>query len=176
MSAERPVPPARRSGAPLKGALVLAMLIVAAAAGYAVGLRAGAERELLFARPAEAQGVAFVREAPCADKTCHTLWLGSSREDAVQVASLAPERERCDEITWAADGLRVGFLVNGYQLRIFDGYTRKPVREVNLIEPDGTPSSRFVRGITFSGNGAAVTFDECPRGRSGCKSGLAAVR
>jgi hypothetical protein len=47
---------------------------------------------------------------------------------------------------------------------------------VNLIDPDGIPSSRIVRGVTFSQNGAAVTFDDCPRGRSGCKSGLAAVR
>jgi hypothetical protein len=30
--------------------------------------------------------------------------------------------------------------------------------------------------VTFSQNGAAVTFDDCPRGHSGCKSGLAAVR
>jgi hypothetical protein len=47
---------------------------------------------------------------------------------------------------------------------------------VNLIEPDANPTSRFARGVTFSQNGAAVTFDECPRGRSGCKSGLVAVR
>ena len=38
------------------------------------------------------------------------------------------------------------------------------------------PSSRLARGVTFSQNGAAVTFDDCPRGRSGCKPGLAAVR
>jgi hypothetical protein len=176
MSAERPVPPARPAGAPLKAFLVLAIVAAGAALGYAVGVRAGAVRELLVVRPTEAQRVAFVREAPCADKTCQTLWLGNSREDAVQVASLAAEIERCDEIAWAKDGLRVGFVVNGYQLRIFDGYTRKPVRDVDLIEPDGTPTSRFVRGVTFSDNGAAVTFDECPRGRSGCKSGLAAVR
>ena len=92
------------------------------------------------------------------------------------MASLAPGTEHCEEIAWAKDGYRVGFVVNGYQLRIFDAENRKQVRQVNLIEPDGTPSSRFVRGVTFSQNGAAVTFDDCPRGRSGCKSGLAAVR
>lgn len=176
MSAERPVPPARSSGKPLKAAMILAGVIAATAAGYVMGRRAGAVHQLLSARPTEAQRVAFVREEPCADKTCQTIWLGNSREDAVQVASLAAETERCEEIAWAKDGLRVGFVINGYQLRIFDGYTRKPVREVNLIEPDGAPSSRFVRGVTFSDNGAAVTFDDCPRGRSGCRSGLAAVR
>lgn len=175
MSVERSVPPARSSGAPLKAAVALAV-VIAAAAGYVMGRRAGAVHELLFARPTEAQRVAFVQEEPCADKTCQTMWLGNSREDAVQVGSLAAATERCEEIAWAKDGLRVGFVINGYQLRIFDGYTRKPVREVNLIEPDGNPTSRFVRGVTFSQNGAAVTFDECPRGRSGCKSGLVAVR
>jgi hypothetical protein len=175
MSVERSVPPARSSGAPLKAAVALAV-VIAAAAGYVMGRRAGAVHELLFARPTEAQRVAFVQEEPCAGKTCQTMWLGNSREDAVQVGSLAAATERCEEIAWAKDGLRVGFVINGYQLRIFDGYTRKPVRDVNLIEPDGNPTSRFVRGVTFSQNGAAVTFDDCPRGRSGCKSGLVAVR
>ena len=68
------------------------------------------------------------------------------------------------------------FVINGYQLRVFDGVARKPINQVNLIEPDGNPSSRIVRGVTFSQNGASVTFDDCPRGRSGCKSGLIAVR
>ena len=67
-------------------------------------------------------------------------------------------------------------MVNGYQLRIFDGVSHTPINQVNLIDPDGTPSSRVVRGVTFSQNGAAVTFDDCPRGRSGCRSGLKAVR
>ncbi|MEN3338213.1 MAG: hypothetical protein V7647_1889 [Acidobacteriota bacterium] len=177
MSVEGSLPAARPRRPALRTGLVMAAVIVGAGAvGYVAGLRVGAVHVLLFATPTEARRVAFVREEPCADRTCQSLWLGNSRDDAVQVASLTPGAERCEEIAWAKDGLRVGFVINGYQLRIFDGYTRKPVRSVNLIEPDGTPTSRFVRGVTFSDNGAAVTFDECPRGRSGCKSGLAAVR
>ena len=80
--------------------------------------------------------------------------------------------EHCDEIAWARDGYRVGFVINGYQLRIFDAETPDSRSgQVNLIEPDGTPPTRIARGVTFSENGAAVTFDDCPRGRSGCKSG-----
>lgn len=185
MSAERAVPPARRPGAPLRpmvatkaktAALALVLAIAAAAGGYVVGRRAGAVHEMIFARPAEARGAAFVRREPCADRTCETLWLGTSREDAVKVGSLDLSAERCEEIAWAKDGLRVGFLINGYKLRIFDGYTKKPIRDVDLLGPDAVGASRFVRGVTFSDNGAAVTFDDCPRGRSGCKSGLAAVR
>jgi hypothetical protein len=176
MSAQRTVPPARAADVRLKAAGLLAVALAAIAAAYLAGKRAGAVQELMAAAPAEARRIAFVRKQPCGAAWCEALWLGTRREDAVQVASLAPGTERCEEIAWAKDGYRVGFVVNGYQLRIFDAETRKAVRQVNLIEPDGMPPSRFVRGVTFSQNGAAVTFDDCPRGRSGCKSGLAAVR
>ena len=156
-------------------ALVVAVL-AAVAAAYFAGTRAGAVQDVLSASPAEARRVAFVRKQPCVGGWCETIWMGKTMEDAVQVASLSPGTEHCDEIAWARDGFRVGFVVNGYQLRIFDAGSRTQVGQVNLIEPDGIPSSRIVRGVTFSQNGAAVTFDDCPRGHSGCKSGLAAVR
>ena len=176
MSAQGTVPPARAANVRLKAACLLAVALAAVVAAYLAGKRAGAVQELMSAAPAEARGIAFVRKQPCGPGWCEALWLGTTREDAVQVATLAPGTERCEEIAWARDGYRVGFVVNGYQLRIFDAENRNELKQVNLIEPDGTPSSRFVRGVTFSQNGAAVTFDDCPRGRSGCKSGLAAVR
>jgi hypothetical protein len=176
MSAEGALPSARPPRARLRTALFIFVILVAVPTAYVAGLRAGRIHELMSAAPSEARRIAFVREEPCGDKPCQTIWMGETREDAVRVASLAPGTERCEEIAWANDGYRVGFVINGYQLRIFDGVSRKPVRDVNLIEPDGNPTSRFARGVTFSQNGAAVTFDECPRGRSGCKSGLVAVR
>jgi hypothetical protein len=157
------------------GALVVTV-VAAAAAAYFAGMRAGAVQDVLSASPADAVRVAFVRKQPCVGGWCETIWMGNTNEDARQVASLSAGTEHCDEIAWARDGFRVGFVVNGYQLRIFDAGSRTQVGQVNLIEPDGIPSSRIVRGVTFSQNGAAVTFDDCPRGHSGCKSGLAAVR
>ncbi|MBA3641426.1 MAG: hypothetical protein H0W53_19580 [Acidobacteria bacterium] len=59
---------------------------------------------------------------------------------------------------------------------MFDAEPRKKVAQVNLVEPDGVPSSRIARGITFSANGTAVTFDDCPRHTSGCRSGLVGIR
>lgn len=70
----------------------------------------------------------------------------------------------------------MGFLVNGYELRVFDSDPRRPVVQLNLVQPDGVPSSRIARGVTFSDNGTAVTFDDCPRTTSGCRSGLAGIR
>ena len=176
MSAQRTVPPSRTANMRLKvGALVLAA-VAAVAVAYFAGMRAGAVQDVLSASPAEARRVAFVRKQPCIGGWCETIWMGKTRDEAIMVASLSPGTEHCDEIAWARDGFRVGFVVNGYQLRIFDPGSRTQVGQVNLIEPDGIPSSRIVRGVTFSQNGAAVTFDDCPRGHSGCKSGLAAVR
>ena len=45
-----------------------------------------------------------------------------------------------------------------------------------IIDPDGFPSSRIARGVTFSANGAAITFDDCPRSHSGCKPGMVAIK
>jgi hypothetical protein len=176
MPAQRTMPPARAADVMLRSAGLLAVALAAIAAAYLAGKRAGAVQELMAAAPADARRIAFVRKQPCGPGWCEALWLGTTRADAVQVAVLTPGGEHCDEIAWANDGYRVGFVVNGYQLRIFDAEKNQEVRRVNLIEPDGTPSSRFVRGVTFSQTGAAVTFDDCPRGRSGCKSGLSAVR
>jgi hypothetical protein len=175
MSAERSVP----STGPSRATLTLVLAVVAAlavAVGYVAGYRAGATHDTLAVKASEAQRVAFVREARCGDRACQTLWIGRAREDAMEVAALQPGTERCEEIAMAKDGLRLGFLINGYQLRVFDGETRKPINQVNLLEPDRTPSSRIARGVTFSTNGASVTFDDCPRDHSGCRYGLAAVR
>lgn len=144
--------------------------------GYTVGLRAAdPAREVMMSEPPGGERIAFVREAPCGQGRCQTLWLGNTREDATEVASLGG-RERCEAIAWSQDGYRMGFLVNGYELRVFDSEPRRQVAQLNLVEPDGLPSSRIARGITFSPNGAAVTFDDCPRWTSGCKSGLAGIR
>jgi len=151
-------------------------MVILTLGAYYAGKRVGAVQELMAASPSGAQKIALVKKQKCATGWCETLWLGNTRTDVVKVAELTPSTEHCDEIAWAADGYRVGFVINGYQLRIFDGIARKPINQVNLIEPDGTPTSHIVRGVTFSQNGATVTFDECPRGRSGCKSGLVAVR
>jgi hypothetical protein len=170
------VPSTAAPGSPLTAVAILIFGIAAGAAGYFVGGRAGAAREVMTGSPANAQRIAFIRETPCSGGLCQSIWIGGSRDDAKKVASLTAGTERCEEIAWAADGYRVGFVINGYQLRIFDGMTGQAVGQVNLIEPDKTPSSRIARGVTFSQNGAAVTFDDCPRFASGCKSSMAAVR
>ena len=175
MSSSRPVPTAR---ALVVVALTTAALGAAAggAACYTVALRVtNPSSEVLTSEAPSGGRVAFVRESTCGDGRCQSLWLGTSKEDATEVASLHG-RERCEGIAWSPDGYRMGFLVNGYELRVFDSEPRKLVAQINLVEPDGVPSSRIARGITFAPNGRAVTFDDCPRWTSGCRSGLAGIR
>lgn len=163
----------------LVGVALAAAALGAAAGGgcgYTVGMRAAdPAHEVMVSEPPGGGRIAFVREAACGQGRCQTLWLGTKREDATEVAALGG-RERCEGMAWSQDGYRMGFLVNGYELRVFDSEPRRQVAQLNLVEPDGVPSSRIARGITFSPNGAAVTFDDCPRWTSGCKSGLAGIR
>mgnify|MGYP003694804703 CR=1 FL=1 len=85
--------------------------------------------------------------------------------------------EQAGEIAWTPDGGRVAFIVNGYQLRLFDApHRRATSAPMSLIEPDGFPSSRIARGVTFSANGAAVTFDDCRARHSGCKPAFVAIK
>jgi hypothetical protein len=121
------------------------------------------------------RGSAQVRVAPCGSDSCESLWLGPAADDVRQLTMLS-KGQHCDEVAWQADGSRVGFLVDGYQLRMYDARTRTPAGQINLVDPDGPPTTRIARGLTFSTTGSAITFDDCPRGRSGCRPGMVAIR
>lgn len=173
MPAQGTVSPAR-AGARMK--LVPALLIVGAAvpAAFLVGRTTYSRIVVLEAAPAGGR-VAFVRDHACAvSGACQTLYVGVSPNQATEVARLSGDAEYCDEIAWAPDGTRVAFLVNGRQLRLYDAATLAPGGRVNLIPETATPA-RIARGITLSENGKAVTFDDCPRSHSGCRSGLAGL-
>jgi hypothetical protein len=164
MSAKRALP-----------AAIIAALVVAAIA-FAGGYFLGARRIVRFANAPAGDGVAYVLEGRCAAGVCQTLWVGSTVKTARVVQTLSGASEQADEIAWTPDGARVAFIVNGYQLRLFDARTNANLGAMAIIDPDGFPSSRIARGVTFSTNGAAITFDDCPRERSGCKPGFVAIK
>ena len=124
----------------------------------------------------EGSRVAQVRLIQCGNSWCESLWLGPAADNASRIVTLPEQAEHCDEIAWTRDGKRVAFLINGYQLRLYDAQTHAPAGLVDLVPADATPTTRIARGITFSDTGAAVTFDDCPRDRSGCRPGLLAIR
>jgi len=156
-------------------AAIIAAFVVGAVA-FAGGYVLGARRIVRFANAPAGNGVAYVLEGRCAAGLCQSLWLGSTVKTSRAVETLSGSAEQADEIAWTADGGRVAFIVNGYQLRLFDAHTGASLGAVSIIDPDGFPSSRIARGVTFSTNGAAITFDDCPRDHSGCKPGLLAIK
>jgi hypothetical protein len=117
-----------------------------------------------------------VFEARCAAGLCQSLWIGPDMRRAKLVEALSGSSEQADQIAWTPDGTRVAFVVNGYQLRLFEASTGRALGAVAIIDPDGFPSSRVARGVTFSSNGASITFDDCPRDHSGCKPGIVAIK
>lgn len=131
--------------------------------------------ELASERSPDGRLVALVRVVPCGSLSCESLWVGASPDDASQIVTLPAGEEQCRDIAWTRDSRRVAFLINGYQLRLYDAATRAPAGLLDLLPHDATPTSRIARGVTFSDNGAAITFDDCPRDRAGCRSGMAAI-
>jgi hypothetical protein len=132
------------------------------------------ERYAALEWSADKSRVAFARDRLCEKGPCETLYVGPTIEGASALEGLADRQERCDEIAWTADAKRVAFLINGRQLRIYEADTRKPAGKVNLF--GDASRDRVARGITFSDNGAAVTFDDCPREHAGCRAGMVGIR
>jgi hypothetical protein len=175
MSAEGNLPAARGSR---RAGIAIATAIfgfVVGIAGFAAGWLLGARHVTLVVPSPSGDLVAYILEARCALGRCQSLKIGTGSNARV-VETLNTQSEEADEIAWTLDGGRVAFLVNGYQLRVFDAHTGANLGAVSLIEPDKSPSSRIARGVTFSSNGAAVTFDDCPRNHSGCQPAFMAIR
>jgi hypothetical protein len=176
MSAEGNLPAARprsRGGAAIAALIVV---FVAAAAAFAAGWFLGARRTVLAVPSPAGDAVAYVFEARCATGLCQSLWIGKDMKNAKMAEMLSGPSEQAGEIAWTPDAGRVAFIVNGYQLRLFDGRSGAHLGALSLVDPDGFPSSRIARGVTFSTNGAAVTFDDCPRDHSGCKPAMVAIK
>jgi len=148
-------------------------VLVCAAGAFTIGQRFSS-RTVLSARAPDGSRVAIVTERTCLDGACQLLWIGAAGAGTSNVATL-PAGARCTEITWTKDGSRVAFVVDGSELQLFDAATLSPTGRMPLVVEDAKPTTRIARGVTFSDNGKAVTFDDCPRAHSGCRSGLAAV-
>ena len=171
MSAERALSPAA-------GPAARRVTRVAALAGLALVYACGGSDTFLIASETAPDGrhVALVRVSRCDGDWCHSLWVGTGPGTATRLATLPSGAERCDEIAWSRDGRRVAFLINGHQLRLYDPERGAPAGLLDLVPADAIPTTRIARGITFSDTGAAITFVDCPRDRSGCKPGFAGLR
>jgi hypothetical protein len=157
----------------MKRLVSFALILGLVAAAFVTGTRF-ATRETVFVASVDGTRVAWAEDRRCWSGPCQTLWIGAGRGSASTVATLEGS-SRCDEIIWTKDGSRVAFLIDGAQLRFYDPASLAPAGQIMLVPPKAGPEQSIVRGVTFSENGRAITFDECPRGRSGCRAGIAAV-
>jgi hypothetical protein len=174
MSAQRAVPSSRAKGALI--ALVAGVLLGAAAAwllGPWLGLSSPARRAARAASP-DGSRVAMALERPCGEIVCGELRAGPASDESAATTFDTYRDSSCDEIVWTPDGKRVGFLMTGQQLVIYDAQTLKHLGNVRLLTQEAA-ATRLVRGVTFSENGKAVTFDDCPRNRSGCRAGVVGI-
>ena len=177
MSAEGKLPaqPAKTSRSGATVAILIGAFVVAIGS-FAGGFYLGSRRAVSVSVAPTRGAVAYVLEGRCAVGRCQSLWIGPDTKKARLVQSLSGPSEEAGEIAWTPDGGKVAFIVNGYQLRLFDAKSGAALGAVAIIDPDGFPSSRVARGVTFSTNGASITFDDCPRDHSGCKPGILAIR
>jgi len=164
MPAQRPLPSAC-AGIALAFALTLA-----------AACRTPASPVLISKAAPDAHHVAAVRLERCAADWCESLWVGPTPDSQRRIVTLPAASERCTEIAWTGDGTRVAFVINGAQLRLYNADTDAPAGLIDLVPADAQPTTRIARGVTFSANGAAVTFDDCPRDRSGCRPGIVGIR
>ena len=153
----------------VKFVLFLALLAAAFVAGGMFSTR-----DVRAAASPDGSHVAFATDRRCTTGPCETLWVGTERRSAAKVDTLEGGTVRCDEIIWTRDGSRVAFLIDGYRLQLYkaDG---TPAGQLSLIQPQTGDAARIVRGVTFSENGRAITYDDCPRNKSGCRAGIAAL-
>jgi hypothetical protein len=170
------VPPANSRRATLR---LIAAFVVGAALGAAVALLvtaratdASRRRETARALSPDRSRVAAARETRCGEGICLELTLGATDESAATVAS--PGSRSCTEITWTPDGSRVAYIIDGSEMTIYDARTGKLAGMVRLLTAEAA-QTRLARGITFSENGRAATFDDCPRSHSGCRAGVVGV-
>jgi hypothetical protein len=163
-----------RAALSLTVALLIGVTIGAAVALLVTARSTDASRRRVVARAAapHAPKVALAIEVACATGLCQELRLGTSDDATALLKSLSGRT--CDEIVWTPDGSRVAFVVDGLEMELYDTATSKLAGTVRLLTAEAG-ATRLARGITFSENGRAVTFDDCPRGKSGCRAAFVGV-
>lgn len=176
MSAQRALSPTAASRTTLRliAALLLGIALGAAGALLVTARTTDASRRRVAARALspDKSRVAVAREVPCAEGTCQELGLGASEDVSTTVAVLSTRS--CSEIVWTPDGTRVAFVIDGIEMSIYDAPTSRLAGTVRLLTSEAA-QTRLARGITFSENGRAATFDDCPRAHSGCRAGVVGV-
>ena len=141
------------------------LLPIAAIAGFAAG-RASAEVGIVTQAwsPDGTSSVAVERRFSFGPADERLVFARGDQETELRAIGADA---RVDEIIWAPDGSLAGVILGGMTLAVIDPEGPRILYELPLVEPrDG---SRVARGVGFSANALAITFDDCPRRGAGCR-------
>ncbi len=117
----------------------------------------------------DGQRIAEVHSRWSIDPPAQSLWLRPSREEKPRkLANLERDVDWCNEIIWSPDSSRVGFLIRGARLDVYDAGKGDMLESIIPVEPDGYPGSREARAVRFLEDGTGVQFRECMRGGNRC--------
>lgn len=96
----------------------------------------------------------------------HRLILAAGGEE-IELRRFDEQTGEPGKIVWAPDASLAGVLVNGIKLVVVDAAAKRIIYELPLVE--NMDGSRTARGVGFSANAIAITFDDCPRSGAGCR-------
>jgi hypothetical protein len=141
-------------------------LPIAAVIGFAAG-RATAPLGLVAdAAAPDGQSRVRIERAFSLGAPKHRVVLHTHGADT-EVKVLEEDGATAEEPLWSPNGELAGVLLNRSKLAVIDPAARRILYELPLLEKmDGT---RMARGLSFSTNAMAVTFDDCPRTGAGCR-------
>lgn len=136
--------------------------VLAAAALACDAAQLGWPRMPLRVPSPDGRFVAFVRNHPDLDPPNQSLWLQAANGRATELTRLAPDADWCDFIVWSADSHRVGFLVSGAIVHVYDAQSHAQVFSGFVGRRSWDQPPRYtLRDLALSNDGASVTFREC---------------
>ena len=141
------------------------LLPIAAVAGFAAG-RASTETGIVTQAwsPDGGSYVAVERKFSFGPADERLVFVSGDQETELRAIAGGA---RVEEIVWAPGGSLAGVVLGGMTLAVIDPEGARILYELPLVEPrDG---SRVARGVGFSANALAITFDDCPRRGAGCR-------
>lgn len=108
---------------------------------------------------------AEVRDVPCLDGPCQSIWLGPSDRPR-KVIELGADADWCNTIVWSGDSSTAVFLVQDAKLVAVDSQTSRVITQTWLTGWRGEyPPDQRVIDLALSEDGSVATFSVCPRER-----------
>lgn len=126
-------------------------------------------RPVVTIKSPDGRFVAEVRDQPCIDGPCQSIWVGEVDGELRRIRKLGEDSDWCDTIVWSADGSIAAFLIQGARLVSVEVATGRVVSDLWLTEWRGEyPPTHVVTDLSLSSDGRRAQFRDCrrPRGRS----------